>query len=288
MLGRTRPALTGFAALALVACAEGSAGDHTGHDDAHDPVAQAGETAGRADARAIADANAGLRPALGLMTSLPLYWPLGADFADLAGGTAESPWQRGALEQRYELVPLDTLSPIPALTAGAPDEDPLAGLDHIAIIQPRGLSPADNVALDQWVRGGGKLLLVLDPALTGHYDLPLGDPAMPSLAALIPPVVARWGMEVRYDEAQAADPQTIALAGGTLPVWLSGTIERMAPRAAEGPQACTLMAQATLSQCRIGEGRVTLLADAALFEHRGLAGEANAAISLVLRTAFAD
>lgn len=133
------------------------------------------------------------RAPLGLMTSLPLYWPLGAGVAEIAVGTAGLPWQRSAIEARYALVPRDTLSPIPGLSPNAPDTDPLAGLDRLAMIQPRGLSPADNVALDNWVRGGGRLLLVLDPALTGEYDLPLGDPRRPVDAALIPPVAARWG-----------------------------------------------------------------------------------------------
>ena len=62
------------------------------------------------------------------------------------------------IEARYTLQPLDTLSPVPALSPDAPDTDPLAGLERLAVIQPRGLSPADNVALDQWVRGGGRLL----------------------------------------------------------------------------------------------------------------------------------
>ena len=114
------------------------------------------------------------------MTSLPLYWPADAALADIAAGTAPPPWQRRAIEADYRLVPLDTLSPIPALSPDAPDTDPLAGLGLLAVIQPRGLSPADNVALDDWVRRGGRLLMALDPALTGDYEAPLGDPRRPA------------------------------------------------------------------------------------------------------------
>lgn len=285
MPASAKPVLAALAALVLVACADGTASEHAnnghghdGHDHGENGIDQA-----RGNSAPQSGGDTGPKPELGLMTSLPLYWPLGADFSDLASGELSSPWQRSALEQRFEIVPLDTLSAIPALQTGAPDEDPLAGLERIAIIQPRGLSPADNVALDEWVRGGGELLLVLDPALTGDYHLPLGDPAMPSLAALIPPVVARWGLEVRYDEAQPGEPRRAALRGGTLPLWLSGTLARTGKR----QDACTMQAEAALAQCRIGEGRVTVLADAALFEHRALAGEANEAIALILRLAFA-
>ena len=65
---------------------------------------------------------------LGLVSSLPLYWPLGADLAAIAQGQGQVPWQRAALARSYVLEPLDTLSPIPALGADQPDLDPLAGL----------------------------------------------------------------------------------------------------------------------------------------------------------------
>ena len=123
------------------------------------------------------------------------------------------------MARSYALEPLDTLSPIPALAADQPDLDPLAGLRRIAIIQPRGLSASDNVAVDGWVRAGGRLLLVLDPALTGEYDLPLGDPRRPVDTALIPPVANAWGgptdLEPR-DMQGDDDPFAHVIAGDIL------------------------------------------------------------------------
>jgi hypothetical protein len=206
---------------------------------------------------------------LGLMTSLPLYWPLGAGVDAIASGGADLPWQRVALEQAYTLVPLDTLSPIPALSPDAPDLDPLAGLTRLAVIQPRGLSPADNVALDKWVREGGRLLLVLDPVLTGEYDLPLGDPRRPVDSALIPPVVARWGMAVRYDDTQSSKPVDNALLGTYLPLILWGEVEVTDPAAAN----CTEEAYGAAARCRLGRGEVFLIADATIFENPNFAGE---------------
>lgn len=224
------------------------------------------------------------RPAtrMGLMSSLPLYWPLGADLATIAQGQGEVPWQRAALAGRYALEPLDTLSPIPALAADQPDLDPLADLRRIAIIQPRGLSASDNVALDRWVRGGGRLLLVLDPALTGEYDLPLGDPRRPVDTALIPPVVARWGLAVSFDEDQPVAVTTARLGATALPLALSGTVTITDPKAAD----CTLLANDAAAQCRVGKGQVTLLADAALFEHQALAGEGGATMRAVVAEAL--
>jgi hypothetical protein len=222
------------------------------------------------------------RETLGLMSSLPLYWPEGSNLADLAAGRGEAVWQRTAMEQAYALVPLDTLSPIAAQSPGAPETDPLAGLTRLAVIQPRGLSPADNVALDSWVRRGGRLLLVLDPALTGEYVLPLGDPRRPVDTALIPPVVARWGMAVRFDDTQPATVTTAPLGDAILPLALPGRITVTDPAAG----GCSVTAGGAAAICRVGEGRVTLVADAALFEHRELAGEGGAGLVAVLTAAL--
>lgn len=218
---------------------------------------------------------------LGLMTSLPLYWPLGADVAAIASGNAQVPWQRQAMERRFELVPLDTLSPIPALTPDEPETDPLAELDYLAIIQPRGLSPADNVALDEWVRAGGHLLLVLDPLLTGEYDVPLGDPRRPNDVALVPPVVARWGLEMQQPDTEAASI-TVMLEGVPFDVEQAGLISVIDPDAA----TCRIEANGVIAQCGVGEGRVTLMADAAVFEKRDLAGENGALLQRIAAYAF--
>lgn len=216
--------------------------------------------------------------ALGLMTSLPMYWPEGAGLADLAAGRGAVPWQRQVIETRYAIAPLDTLSPIAALPSDTGELDPLNGLTRLAVIQPRGLSPDDNVALDHWVRNGGRLLLLLDPALTGEYEAPLGDPRRPVDSALIPPVVARWGLAVRFDETQELTLVNAVLDGVQLPLALPGQITITDPAAAD----CTLHAQTAAAVCRVGKGRVTVIADAALFEHPELAGKNGARLHAVL------
>ncbi|MEL7445114.1 MAG: hypothetical protein AAGK02_04790 [Pseudomonadota bacterium] len=225
------------------------------------------------------------RPKLGLMTSLPLYWPLGAGVSDIAGGELEKPWQRRALEERYQLVPLDTLTPIPALSPDDPETDPLAGLDRVAIIQPRGLSPADNVALDNWVRAGGQLLIALDPMLTGEYELPIGDPRRPIDTALIPPVVERWGLAVSYNPEQGSEVTYAELPGGPLPLVQAGEGKVVAVVGEEN--SCITHESKSLARCdAIGEGTVTAVYDAAAFEHVGPVGEDHSAINALLDYAF--
>jgi len=234
--------LTALAALALGGCSEPTQHDTATQQSAGPQIKQ---------------------PKLGLMTSLPLYWPLDADFGDLAQGNGEKPWQRAVIEQQFELVPLDTLSPIPGLSVDDPEIDPLAGLDRIAVIQPRGLSAADNVALDEWVRAGGELLLVLDPMLTGDYDIPVGDPRRPIDTALIPPVVKRWGVTISFDQTQGVG-ERVSLGDFWLRVLLTGEVKPLSG----AERRCELVAGNVIARCQVEEGRVTVFADANVFEEQ--------------------
>lgn len=258
-----------IAALALVALA--------GCEETHEPGAVAAQKTETA-----ADL-----PKLGLMTSLPIYWSLDADIANLAQGNGEKPWQRQLLEKQFELVPLDTLTPIPGLSPDEPETNPLAGLDRLAVIQPRGLSPADNVALDEWVRGGGQLLLVVDPMLTGDYELALGDPRRPVDSAPIPPVIERWGMAIAYDEAQDRHRSVeVPFAGIRYGLFHSGEISLRDDSATD----CEILGDGAIARCEVGNGRLTLVADAGVFEHqliveRDFTGERQP-VAQLLRFAF--
>ena len=86
-------------------------------------------------------------PGLALMGTIPLYWGEADEFTDLLNGGGEGHWARPQLEAHYRLQPLDSLS-----------ADTLAPFTRLLMAQPRTLSPAENVALDGWVRGGGRLL----------------------------------------------------------------------------------------------------------------------------------
>ena len=216
---------------------------------------------------------------MGLMTSLPLNYPLGAEISDIAGGGAELPWQSDVLARCNTVVPLDSLAPVQAIGPGLAGSSPLDGTDNLAVIQPRGLSPSDNVALDDWVRTGGHLLLALDPMLTGEYDLPLGDPRRPNVVALIPPVAARWGMEITFDESQAFETRQVQIGTETIPVLLAGEIV-----VADG--VCVRSEAYPVQKCKVGQGSVTMIADAAVFEDQELAGPQGRAIEALLAFAF--
>ena len=197
--------------------------------------------------------HAPTRPLL-LFTSLPIYWPEAPDIATALKSEEQPHWARRALEAQRALRPIDTL-----------DAATLGKARDLLMIQPRPLSPAENVALDAWVAEGGRLLLFADPALTLDSTFALGDRRRPQDIVLLSPILARWGLRLEFDAEQAGGEHMAALGEGVaVAVNLPG-------RFAEAPggrqdAACRIEAEALLADCRIGRGRVIAIADAALFE----------------------
>lgn len=259
------------------------------------------------------------KPRLGLMTSLPIYWGEEDAFAALSGEEdASLPWVRTVIEQRYRITPLDTLapagdqgpggglsregSPLEALSPdgsalegvpldespleGTPLEgSPLEGVDALAIIQPRGLSPADNVELDDWVRAGGKLLYVIDPMLTGEYEAALSDPRHPVVSALVPPIFARWNVALTFDEDQSQEPRLQQWQGLALPGVMAGTLS-CTQAASDTPPPAPCQASGMFARVRPGQGQVTIIADAAVFEPYESSAQAEEAILQLLAHSF--
>lgn len=200
------------------------------------------------------------------MSSLPLYWgEHSGEFAAMLDKTGEPGWVRQTLEARYRLEPLDTLEPIT-----------LRPFKRLLLAQPRPLAPAENVALDTWVRDGGQLLLFADPLLTGHSHFPIGDPRRPQDGALLSTILARWGLELLFDDTRDVTPSEVELAGTPLPIEAAGTFRRMAGG------GCTIEASGVLARCKIGSGTVVVFADAEIFD----AAENQAALATLLSTAF--
>ena len=200
------------------------------------------------------------RPELGLFTTLPIYWGEG-DFATLLEESGERDWVRAELEREFELVPLDTV-----------EEDALAGLDRVLLAQPRALAPSENVALDSWIAQGGRAVILADPMATRHSSYAIGDRRRPQDVVLLSPILARWGLELRFDAAQPSGERMVAVPGGEVPVDLAGSFalgEDADPSIAE----CRISAGGLVAECERGKGRVTLYADAALLDWEG-AGEA--------------
>ncbi|MBN8830119.1 MAG: Gldg family protein [Sphingomonadales bacterium] len=159
-----------------------------------------------------------------------------------------SPLWRG-LERRFALRPLDAI-----------DAPHLADLRVLLLAQPRALAPAELVALDAWVRRGGRAVILADPLLHWPDPRPLAHPQRAPLTSLLDPLLAYWGLRLEPAEmAMDGDPvERRVLASGAV-VQLSGA-SRFGLMGAV--RACALAEHGLIARCRIGAGEALLVADA--------------------------
>lgn len=210
---------------------------------------------------------------VGLFTTLPILWNEAPDIVAQLNDSTPPHWARAELTERGGIVPLDTLA-----------AQPLAALTRLVIAQPRPLSPDENVALDNWVRGGGRLLLLADPALTQHSDFSIADPRRPQAVALLSPILSRWGLDLTFDESQPFGERVQPVMDVPVPYNLAGRW-RVSGQASGGVN-CRAWGDGLAVTCAVGKGRVVALADAAVLESDDSAGTRKPALTWLLDAAF--
>jgi len=164
------------------------------------------------------------RPALALITSLPLIF--GENLSLDNGGSPALT----RLEQRYEVKPI-----------GVADKASLKGQRLLLMAHARA-QPADVlVDLDQWVRNGGRLLLLADPKLDWPSERPLGDNLRPPPAFADTGLLTHWGLRLSGagDEADAS-----------------------AGHLTSSSNSCIIVGGGLIARCHIGRGWATIIADA--------------------------
>lgn len=187
-----------------------------------------------ADGGAVTDEAASEeKPALAVLTSLPIFFGEQFSLEPVA-----SPL-RSALEERYALTLLSSSS-----------EADLA--DHALVFMPH--PPVQTaealVDLDEWVRAGGRLLLVADQDVKWPSDLPLGDLGRHPPFFMDTGLLAHWG--VRLEPPVAAASEVPNRGHGRF----AYTDEQCSD--AEG---LANEVHDQLAYCRIGEGHVLILPD---------------------------
>ncbi|QIK96603.1 hypothetical protein G7076_09295 [Sphingomonas sp. HDW15A] len=169
------------------------------------------------------------KPDLYLITPLPFL------FGETFGLDSKALPIATSLQERYRLVGVDLPSQVPA---GA----------TLLMIQPRALPAEELVALDNWVRAGGRLVLLADPRLEWPSERPPGDPLRP------PPMFADTGLlehwQLRLDAPDKAGPVTVAGVTYVSPGKLVG----------RGP--CAVEAAGHVARCKLETGRAIIVADA--------------------------
>ena len=208
---------------------------------------------------------------IGLMGTIPLYWGEVGGIEDVLAGAATPHWGRAIIAEAGAPLPLDFLS-----------TEALAGVDRLLLAQPRALSAEENVALDAWVRGGGRLLLFADPLMTGESRFGLGDRRRPQGVALLSPILAHWGLDLQFDTDQSEGLAMRDFAGTALPVALAGQFAHLPG----GDEDCAIVAAGLVAQCALGEGLALIVADAALLDLDGPYAGAEAGLRALLQESF--
>ncbi|WP_205479113.1 Gldg family protein [Sphingomonas arenae] len=125
-------------------------------------------------------------------------------------------------------------------------------------IQPQALTAERLVALDQWIRSGGRLLLLADPRLSWESSLSLGDRRRPPFEFPDTGLLDHWGLTLNGPEPDGPVERTL---GGTNILAASpGTLS------AEQGSPCTISEDRFVARCRLGEGRAVIVADADLVQ----------------------
>jgi hypothetical protein len=175
-----------------------------------------------------------VRPVLMLLTSLPLVF---SEEFSLEGGSPAL----DALETRYRVVPIN-VTDAPALASGR----------LLLMAHPRAQPPENLVALDEWVRAGGRVLLLADPMLEWPSKRPLGD------ALRAPPMftdtglLGHWGL--RLDAPDERGPESRRV----------GQFDVLTASPGRLSGGCDIASDGLVARCRIGRGRASVIADADL------------------------
>lgn len=214
------------------------------------------------------------KPAIGLMTSLPVYWAEDDRLLAAPGDTSGSHWLRRWLDTRFAVRLLDTLS-----ETGTGMQ--LSSVDRLILAQPRLLQPSEFVALDEWVRRGGRVLIFADPVLTEESRYPIGDPRRPPVDALLSPILARWGLKQSVSD-QPFDVQVVQVLGGKVEIQMAGQFHPVTG----GTAQCRLSERGLLAECRIAKGRAVIFSDAAMLSADAGNPTNRAALERLARAAF--
>jgi hypothetical protein len=193
------------------------------------------------------------KPELALLTSLPVL------FAESFSLEPPDSPLRDALEARFALRAVD-----------GPEQLKPEGL--LLAIQPQAQTAERLVALDRWVRVGGRLVLLADPELEWESSRPLGDRFRPPFEYPDLGLLKHWGLSLeRVAEGETGEAARRA-AGTTLTPVSPGRLASSSP-------ACRVE-EAFVATCRLGRGFALVVADAD-FAMSGDPGDIAAVVALV-------
>jgi hypothetical protein len=188
----------------------------------------------------------GQRPTLLLLTSLPIVF--GEGFSIQGNG---SPALK-ALQTRYRVVPVSVADP-PELGRGR----------LLLMAHPLAQPAEDLVALDHWVRAGGRVLLLADPMLEWPSKRSLGDLLRPPPMFMDTGLLAHWGLRLDGPDERGRKVEKL------------GGFEVLTDSPGQLFGRCAISADRLVAHCSIGRGRATIVADADLLDAAELGPKAK-------------
>ncbi len=205
------------------------------------------------------------QPKLGLVTTLPLFWGEG-DLGEIIQQASEPTRTYQRLDSKYQVRLIDAI-----------DDKSLRSMHLLLLAQPRALAASELVTLDRWVRRGGHLMVMADPALQWKSAYPLGDRRRPLFTSMMSPLFKHWGLELVLPISDDTSAEAVRQHGGlavhtvTLGAWqqVGGT----------GGGACAISADGLVAECKIGNGSAFLVADADMLDDALWVGSGIRALS---------
>jgi len=188
-----------------------------------------------------------------LMTSLPIIWGEGASMDDILSGSSKpAPIYSHWLAQ-HNVEAVDSLEGLKN-----------SGTDIVLLAQPPAMDPADLAVLDEWVRGGGNALIFTDPMLLWNHDYPVGDSSAPIAIGLLSPLLDHWGVSLLGPDEKNEGMVDIEFQEYSLSAAGIGSFAKN-----EGSEIeCQFASQNFIAICELSEGRIILVADADLLNHK--------------------
>ncbi len=183
------------------------------------------------------------RPPLHILTGLPLFWGEGG-ITDVLNGKAKKSALIEGLEQTGPVTAVEHL-----------DAGGLAQTKLLLLIQPPALIPEELVALDTWVRDGGRVVILADPQLDWDSAHPPGDPRRAPVRSLLGPLIDHWGLALVPDPP-GDDPAEARVGGHPVKMIQAGRWKR------SSNGGCVIGSAERVANCSLGKGRAILVADA--------------------------
>ncbi len=191
------------------------------------------------------------QPRVVVVTSLPLFAASRGDLGAVLSGDIDDAEAIIALRQHFDLLPMAN-----------PDAQGLAEGSALFLAHPGPLAPEALVAIDAWVRGGGRAVVLADALLEAEPPFPLGDSRNPPVTTMLDPLLAHWGVVIGPAREGAG---IVSDANQRLIVSSAGLVSTRS-------SACRQVVGGVIARCRIGRGQVVIIGDADMLDPANWSG----------------